>query len=73
MGGGGGTAIAHRRDAGAAGRLSQADGLSTLARRTGAYVGVSDVTMMPAVVDIAGINRLSARILATPPAPSPGW
>jgi uncharacterized protein (UPF0261 family) len=29
-----------------------------------AYVGVSDVTMMPAVVDVAGINRISARIIA---------
>ena len=30
----------------------------------GAYVGVSDVTMMYSVVDVAGINRLSRRILA---------
>lgn len=28
------------------------------------FVGVKDVTIMPAVVDIAGINRLSSRILA---------
>lgn len=28
------------------------------------YVGARDVTMMPSIVDIAGINRVSARILA---------
>jgi uncharacterized protein (UPF0261 family) len=28
------------------------------------YVGARDITMMPSVVDIAGINRVSARILA---------
>ena len=38
--------------------------LSTLASGdTSAYVGVKDMTMMPSIVDIAGINRLSARIL----------
>ncbi len=38
--------------------------LSTVASGdTSAYVGVKDVTMMPSIVDIAGINRLSARIL----------
>jgi len=29
----------------------------------GAYVGISDLTMMHSVVDVAGINRISARIL----------
>ena len=28
------------------------------------YIGVKDITMMPSVVDIAGINRLSRKILA---------
>jgi uncharacterized protein (UPF0261 family) len=28
------------------------------------YVGVKDITMMPSVVDVAGLNRLSRRILA---------
>lgn len=28
------------------------------------YVGARDITMMPSIVDIAGINRVSARILA---------
>jgi uncharacterized protein (UPF0261 family) len=31
---------------------------------TAGYVGVSDVAMMPAVTDVAGINSISARILA---------
>jgi uncharacterized protein (UPF0261 family) len=31
---------------------------------TSAYVDVSDVTLMPAVTDVAGINSVSARILA---------
>ena len=31
---------------------------------TAAYVDVSDVTMMPAVTDVAGLNSVSARILA---------
>jgi uncharacterized protein (UPF0261 family) len=31
---------------------------------TAAYVDVSDVTMMPAVTDVAGINSVSARVLA---------
>ena len=30
---------------------------------TGPYVGTRDVTMVPSVVDVAGINRISARIL----------
>jgi uncharacterized protein (UPF0261 family) len=38
--------------------------LSTLASGdVSAYVGVKDITMMPSIVDIAGINRLSAQIL----------
>jgi uncharacterized protein (UPF0261 family) len=63
MGGGGGTAIA------TAAMRSLPVGvpklmLSTLASGdVRAYVGVSDVTMMPAVVDVAGINRISARIM----------
>jgi uncharacterized protein (UPF0261 family) len=31
---------------------------------TSAYVDVSDVTLMPAVTDVAGLNTISARILA---------
>ena len=31
---------------------------------TSPYVGTSDVTMMHSVVDVAGINRISARIIA---------
>jgi uncharacterized protein (UPF0261 family) len=39
--------------------------VSTLAGGdTAAYVGTKDVVMFPAVVDVAGINRISARIYA---------
>jgi uncharacterized protein (UPF0261 family) len=39
--------------------------VSTLASGdTAAYVGVSDIVMMPSVVDVAGVNRISARIFA---------
>jgi uncharacterized protein (UPF0261 family) len=39
--------------------------VSTLAAAdTGPYVGTKDVVMFPSVVDVAGINRISARIYA---------
>ncbi len=39
--------------------------LSTMASGdTRAYVGVKDIAMMPSVVDVAGVNRLSSRIIA---------
>ena len=31
---------------------------------TSAYVGVKDIAMMPSIVDVAGVNRLSSRIIA---------
>ena len=64
MGGGGGTAIA------TAAMRALPIGVpklmvSTLAAGdTRPYVGIKDIVMMPSVVDIAGINRLSARIIA---------
>ena len=63
MGGGGGTAV------GTAAMRALPVGvpklmISTLASGdVSAYVGAKDITMMPSVVDIAGINRLSMRIL----------
>jgi uncharacterized protein (UPF0261 family) len=64
LGGGGGTAIA------AAAMRALAVGfpkliVSTLASgNTAAYVGTSDLAMMPAVVDVRGLNRISRTILA---------
>lgn len=64
MGGGGGTSI------GTAAMQALPIGVpklmvSTLASGdVSALVGVKDIVMMPSVVDIAGINRLSSRILA---------
>lgn len=64
LGGGGGTAIA------SAAMRPLPIGfpkliVSTLASgNTAAYVGTSDITMMPAVVDVQGLNRISRTILA---------
>jgi len=63
LGGGGGTAI------GTAAMRALPLGfpkvmVSTLASgNTAAYVGVKDIVMFPAVVDVAGINRISRQIL----------
>src|SRR5204862_4457292 len=63
LGGGGGTAIA------TAGMRALPLGfpklmVSTLASgNTAQYVGVKDIVMMPSIVDVAGLNRLSRQIL----------
>ena len=31
---------------------------------TSAYVGVKDIAMMPSIVDVAGVNRISSKIIA---------
>ncbi|MBI4663628.1 MAG: Tm-1-like ATP-binding domain-containing protein [Verrucomicrobia bacterium] len=64
LGGGGGTAI------GTAAMRSLPIGfpkvmVSTLASgNTSQYVGVKDIVMFPAIVDVSGINRISRQILA---------
>ena len=64
MGGGGGTTI------GSAAMQALPVGFPKLIVSTvasgdiSAYVGVNDITMMPSIVDVAGINRLSSRIIA---------
>ena len=64
LGGGGGTAIA------TAARRALPIGfpklmVSTLASgQTAHYVGTTDITMMPAIVDVSGINRVSRAIFA---------
>ena len=63
LGGGGGTAIA------TAGMRALPIGfpklmVSTLASgNTAQYVGVKDIVMMPSIVDVAGLNRISREIL----------
>src|SRR5204863_7324241 len=63
LGGGGGTAIA------TAGMRALPLGfpklmVSTLASgNTAQYVGVKDIVMMPSIVDVAGLNRISRTIL----------
>ena len=64
LGGGGGTAIA------TAGMRALPLGfpklmVSTLASgNTAQYVGVKDIVMMPSIVDVAGLNRISRMILS---------
>lgn len=64
LGGGGGTAI------GTAGMRAQPLGfpklmVSTLASgNTAQYIGATDLVMMPSVVDVAGLNRISRPLLA---------
>ena len=64
LGGGGGTAIA------TAGMQALPLGfpklmVSTLASgNTAQYVGVKDIVMMPSIVDVAGLNRISRTVLA---------
>lgn len=64
LGGGGGTAIA------TAGMRALPLGfpklmVSTLASgNTARYVGVKDIVMMPSIVDVAGLNRISRQILS---------
>ncbi|HSI12672.1 MAG TPA: Tm-1-like ATP-binding domain-containing protein [Chthoniobacter sp.] len=64
LGGGGGTAIA------TAGMRALPLGfpklmVSTLASgNTAQYMGVKDITMMPSIVDVAGLNRISRQILS---------
>ena len=63
MGGGGGTSIGTAAMQGLPVGVPKLM-ISTLASGDiSAYVGVKDITMMPSIVDIAGINRLSSRIL----------
>ena len=65
LGGSGGSSLADGGDARAAGRRAQADGLDGGLRRHAAVRRrQSTSTMMYSVVDIAGLNRVSARILA---------
>jgi uncharacterized protein (UPF0261 family) len=64
LGGGGGTAI------GTAAMRALPIGVpkvmvSTLAAgNTATYVGASDIVMVPAIVDVAGLNRISRRVLS---------
>jgi uncharacterized protein (UPF0261 family) len=64
LGGGGGTAIATAAMRGLPVGVPKVM-VSTLAGGdVGPYVGVTDVVMFPAIVDVAGLNRISRAILA---------
>ena len=64
LGGSGGTAIATEAMRGLPTGLPKLMVSTVASGDVAPYVGVKDVTMMYSVVDIAGLNRLSRRILA---------
>ena len=47
--------------------------VSTVASGNKPYVGTTDVTMMPSIVDVAGINRIRRGSSRTRPGRWPGW
>ncbi len=64
LGGTGGTSIASRAFRGLALGIPKIVVSTAASGDTRGYVGETDLVLMPSVVDIAGINRISARILA---------
>jgi uncharacterized protein (UPF0261 family) len=63
MGGGGGTSIAARAMRGLPVGVPRLL-VSTMAGDIAPFVGLKDITFMPSVVDVAGLNRISRRIYA---------
>jgi uncharacterized protein (UPF0261 family) len=64
MGGGGGTSIAARAMGGLPVGFPKLIVSTLAAGDISPYVGVKDIMMMPSIVDISGINRLSSEIMA---------
>jgi uncharacterized protein (UPF0261 family) len=64
MGGGGGTSIAARAMRDLPVGFPKLIVSTLAAGDISPYVGVKDITMMPSIVDISGINRLSSEIMA---------
>jgi uncharacterized protein (UPF0261 family) len=65
LGGGGGTAIATAGMRALPLGISQGDGIDAGEAETPLqYVGVKDIVMMPSIVDVAGLNRISRQILS---------
>ncbi|MFO7572116.1 MAG: Tm-1-like ATP-binding domain-containing protein [Gaiellaceae bacterium] len=62
LGGTGGTAIATQAMRGLPIGVPKLMASTVASGDTSHYVGTTDVTLMPSVVDVAGINRISARI-----------
>jgi len=83
LGGGGGTSIAARAFQSLPFGLPKLIVTTMASGDTRPYVGESDIILIPSVVDVAGVNRISARvlgnaaaamagILAAPPVPAAG-
>lgn len=64
LGGGGGTTIAARAFQALPFGLPKLIVTTMASGDTRPYVGESDIILMPSVVDIAGVNRISARVLS---------
>ena len=64
MGGGGGTAIATAAMRGLPVGVPKLMVTTVASGDVAPYVGTADITMMPSVVDVSGLNRLSRRIYA---------
>lgn len=64
MGGGGGTTIASTAMQALPVGFPKLIVSTVASGDISAYVGVKDITMMPSIVDVAGINRLSSQIIA---------
>jgi uncharacterized protein (UPF0261 family) len=64
MGGGGGTTIGSTAMQALPVAVPKLIVSTVASGDTSAYVGVKDISMMPSIVDISGINRFSAQILA---------
>lgn len=64
MGGGGGTSVATRAMRALPVGFPKLMVSTVAAGDVSQYVGTSDITMMPSVVDVAGINRISRKIYA---------
>ena len=64
MGGGGGTAIATAAMRGLPVGVPKLMVTTVASGDVAPYVGTADITMMPSIVDVSGLNRLSRRIYA---------
>ena len=73
IGGSGGTALITRAMRGLPVGLPKLMVSTVASGNTAPYVGFGDITMMHSVVDIAGLNAVSRRVLGNAAAPWPAW
>jgi hypothetical protein len=73
LGGGGGTSIAARAFQALPLGVPKIIVSTMASGDTRAYVGETDLILIPSVVDIAGVNRISARVMSNAAAAMAGW